>query len=136
MRKFYYHTQIKKEMLDDYGHVNNARYLELYEQARWNVFEQTSDGKMILEQNDIGIVILEVFIKFKNEITLKDDLIIESESENRGDRIFIINQKINNSNGQIHSTATFKAALFNLKTRKIVKADSIWLKALGVDENK
>ncbi len=120
-------------MLDDYGHVNNARYLELYEQARWNVFEQTSDGKMILEQNDIGIVILEVFIKFKNEITLKDDLIIESESENRGDRIFIINQKINNSNGQIHSTATFKAALFNLKTRKIVKADSIWLKALGVD---
>ena len=133
MRKFYYHTQIKKEMLDDYGHVNNARYLELYEQARWNVFEQTSDGKMILEQNDIGIVILEVFIKFKNEITLKDDLIIESESENRGDRIFIINQKINNSNGQIHSTATFKAALFNLKTRKIVKADSIWLKALGVD---
>ena len=33
---FIYHTQIKEKDLDTLGHVNNAKYLELFEEARWD----------------------------------------------------------------------------------------------------
>ena len=37
--------------LDGYGHVNNARYLEFLEQARWHYFQQLNMSEICAKFN-------------------------------------------------------------------------------------
>ena len=37
------HIKVRGYHLDLYSHVNNARYLEFLEEARWSFFEDKSD---------------------------------------------------------------------------------------------
>lgn len=43
-KKFEYKFIVDNKLTDEYGHVNNARYLELYENARWNILEISGLG--------------------------------------------------------------------------------------------
>ena len=40
MKVFNFHTQIKENHLDGFGHVNNAIYLQFFEEARWEMITQ------------------------------------------------------------------------------------------------
>ena len=41
---------IREEHLDTFGHVNNARYLEIFEQARWDFITDNGFGLDYIEQ--------------------------------------------------------------------------------------
>lgn len=130
-REFKYKFTVSEDLLDEYNHVNNARYLDLYEQARWAILEGSSFGRQYVKENGIGPVILEVTVKFRREIKLGEIITISTISKNEGNRILLFSQEMKNENDEICSTAIFKGALFDLKNRKIIKPDENWLKALG-----
>ena len=131
MKKFRYRFQVGKEHIDSYGHVNNARYLDLFEEARWAILDQSNLGREEVRLGGIGPVILEVNLIFRQEILEGEEIIIETDSENLGDRIFYFNQSMENSKGELCCKARFKSALFDLNTRKMIKAEGKWLKAFG-----
>ena len=41
---FVYETLIRESHLDTFGHVNNATYLQLYEEARWELITRNGYG--------------------------------------------------------------------------------------------
>jgi YbgC/YbaW family acyl-CoA thioester hydrolase len=129
--KFEYKFIVNKEMTDEYGHVNNARYLDLYEDARWNILEISGLGADMLKANRIGPVILEVNVRFRRELLPGDEITIITTSRRKNDLVFYFDQQMVNSKGEIASTAVFTAALFDLDTRKMKRADEHWLKAFG-----
>lgn len=131
MNKFIYQFKVRPEHIDDYGHVNNAKYLELFEEARWAILEEKKLGHSMVREHGIGPVILEVNVKFRFEITEGQEITIETRSENVGDRIFYFYQTMKDNSGKICSEAIFKSALFNLKERKMIKADQEWKEAFG-----
>ncbi len=122
---------VSADLLDSYGHVNNARYLELYENARWDILEKSGLGKKFLDESKIGLVILEVSVRFSREITEGQLITIETGSRRKGDRLFYFDQVMKNPAGEICSQAVFTTSLFNLNQRKMVRADRAWLSAFG-----
>lgn len=68
--------------LDGYNHVNNARYLEFLEEARWQYYDNLS--KEALQKADWAFVIVNVNIDYKYPATLGDFLRINAEIDRVG----------------------------------------------------
>jgi len=78
--------------LDSYGHVNNAVFLNYFEQARWELF-QDKGLLQHLTSSGLFLVVVEVNIRYQHEVKLGDEL--EISTTVRKDEPFIIfNQKM------------------------------------------
>jgi len=123
--------RVTKDDLDDYGHVNNARYLGLFEMARWEILEKSGMGRNMVRKTKKGPVILEVTVRFSREIGEGEEITIETTCRRKDNRIFYFDQVMKNKAGDLCSKATFTAALFDMDSRKMIRADEQWLKAFG-----
>jgi acyl-CoA thioester hydrolase len=132
-RIFSWHFEVTHDLLDGYGHVNNARYLELYERARWAILDEAGLGKDYMEISKTGPVILEVTVRFSRELVPGQKIEIRSQSTVYNNLVFHIEQEMLDDKGKVCSRALFKSSLFDLEKRKIVKADEQWIKAFGAD---
>jgi YbgC/YbaW family acyl-CoA thioester hydrolase len=130
-QQFEYIFTVTPDLLDGYNHVNNARYLDLYERARWDILEKSGLGRDSVHSNKIGPVIIEVNIRFSREILAGEQIKIVTRSRRKNDLVFYFDQQMINPKGEISSKAVFTSSLFDLEKRKIVKADEKWLKAMG-----
>lgn len=128
---FSYEFIVTEDLLDGYGHVNNAKYLKLYEDARWKILEQSGLGEEVVRKSHTGPVILEVTVRFSNELRAGQKIIIETNSRRKGSKLFYFDQLMRDDKGTVYSKAVFTAALFDLKNRKMIIPDEKWLKALG-----
>mgnify|MGYP002626401055 CR=1 FL=1 len=61
---------IKEKHLDTMGHMNNATYLQLFEEARWDLITANGFGLKEIQQKKQGPTILEINLRFKKEIRL------------------------------------------------------------------
>ena len=74
-----YKVIIREGHLDTFGHVNNARYLDLYEEARWDLITNNGYGLKRVQELKQGPVILDLNLTFKKEITNREEITIETE---------------------------------------------------------
>ena len=64
--------------LDVYQHVNNARYLEFLEEARWQWLEDVDAFHWLMDQK-LAFVVVNININYRRPAVLGDVLNIESE---------------------------------------------------------
>ena len=128
---FEYELTILEHHLDTFGHVNNATYAEIYEEARWDLITKNGYGLDEVQSSRIGPVILEMNIKFIKEIKLRTKIKILTQAVNPEKKISIIEQKMVLPNGDVASEAKFTFGLFNLDERKLVPPPEKWLKAVS-----
>ncbi len=64
--------------LDGYQHVNNARYLEFFEEARWAFFEE-SNALQTLQNKNIMFVVVNVNINYRYPASVGQTLVIKSK---------------------------------------------------------
>jgi acyl-CoA thioester hydrolase len=121
---------IKKEYLDSFGHVNNAFYLTLLEEARWDLINRNGYGLERIKATGLGPTILEIHLKFLREIVLNDHIIIQTELLSYEGKIAKIQQKMLRGE-EVCCIAEFTVALFDLKERKLVLPTPEWLQALS-----
>ncbi len=122
---------VTEDLLDDYGHVNNAQYLKLYEDARWAILNQNDLGAERVRELKVGPVILEVTIRFSHEIILGEEVFIDTTSRRKGSKLFYFDQVMHDNKGKKFSKATFTSALFDMENRKMIIPDEKWLSAFG-----
>lgn len=131
---FEYRLQTKESHLDSFGHMNNAVYVQLYEEARWEFMNMSGMGLEYIQNTQIGPVLLDMQIRFKRELKNREDILIKSQAkEVRSSRIIILEQQIINSDGKVASEAVFTIGLLDLKARKLVEASEEWLRAIGIN---
>ena len=130
---FEYPVVIKESHLDSYGHVNNAAYLALYEEARWEAVTNRGYGYKTIHQTGLGPIILEVNLKFLKEIKLREKIIITLEVVSYEGKICIFKQQMLRENREVASEATFTTSFFDLKNRKLILPNAGWLKAIGLN---
>lgn len=125
-----YLLTILEHHLDFLGHVNNAMYLQIFEEARWDLLTQM--GFSVAEINRYGIspVVLEAQIRFRREIHLRKKITIRTEFSQLEARIHTINQSMYDDE-QLMCDAQFVVGVFDLKTRKLVSPPAIWTDALA-----
>ncbi len=130
-REHVYSFTVKEEMTDGYGHVNNAYYLKLYEDARWAILEEKGLGEAEVRSKKTGPVILEVTVRFRKELIPGQLIKIITHSRMKGNKIIYLDQEMVDENGKICSNATFTSALFDLVERRMVNVDEKWADAFG-----
>lgn len=130
MTQYSYEVQIKEFHLDSFGHVNNAKYLQLYEEARWDFITRNGYGLDKVKELQKGPVILEINIQFRKELKNREYIRIETYLGELRRKVNRIEQRILKDNGEIASTATFTMGFFDLVERKLIEPDPLWLQAL------
>ncbi len=126
-----YELVIKEHHLDTFGHVNNAVYLQLFEEARWEYITTRGYGLKEVQKFQKGPVILEAHIKFFKELGLREKVQITFESPAVKSKIIQIKQKMIKSNGDISSELTVTIGFFDLIERKLITPTQDWLKVLN-----
>lgn len=131
-----YEMQILEHHLDTFGHVNNATYLELYEEARWDFITSNGLGLKEIMETKIGPVVLECNLTFKAELVNREKIKIVSQAraEMRNKFVMVLDQKILKDNGKVASTLTLSVGLMDLNARKLLPPTKEWMEALGVKE--
>src|SRR3984885_14489467 len=76
---FSYPIMIKETYLDTFGHVNNAMYLTLFEQARWDFITKNGYGLKKIQETGIGPTILQIKLTFLKELRLREKITIETQ---------------------------------------------------------
>lgn len=128
-----YQVTIKESHVDSYGHVNNATYLALYEEARWEVITPRGFGFKEIHKMKMGPVILEVNLKFKREIGLRENITITTKLLDYKGKVGQMLQQMVKEDGTVACEAMFTFGLFDMKERRLIEPTPEWKKALGMD---
>lgn len=128
---FSYPILIKESHLDTFSHVNNATYLALFEEARWDLMTKNAYGLTKIKETGLGPTILEINIKFLKELRLREKIIIKTQMSSYENKLGKLSQKIVRD-GIVCCEAEITFGLFCIQKRKLVLPTEEWLKALGM----
>jgi acyl-CoA thioester hydrolase len=126
-----YKLQILERHLDIFGHVNNAIYFVIFEEARWDWITRGGFGLSEVQKRGIGPVILEAHARFQRELTNPEKIVIRSRTLEYRGKLARMEQIMYRSDGKPACSAEFVFGLFDLKARKLIDPTPEWLKAIG-----
>ncbi len=105
---------------DFYGHLNHARYLELLEEARWSLLEDSLDLADWKEKN-LGIVVAALTIHYLRPVPVDTILEIHSTLGDLGAKTGVINQvMVNQVTGKRVADAAVTFAVVDTRTGRAV----------------
>lgn len=112
------HTmKVRPYQCDSYGHVNNARYLEFFEEARWQLISSNHLDDY-LKDNQLGMVVVSILVNYKRPAVPNDIIQISASLGQIGNTSFSIHQQINLDSGELVATADVKLVVINLTTNR------------------
>lgn len=104
--------------LDVYQHVNNARYLEFLEEARWDWLEKLEAFSWMTE-NQLAFVVVNININYRRPAVLGDVLAIHSSLEQLNGKSGVIAQTVTLApNGEIVADAKLTFVCIDLRTQR------------------
>lgn len=118
--------------LDTFGHVNNAKYLELFEEARWALITEGGFGLARIRELRQGPVILEAQVKFRREVKNRERVVIETSLEKYEGKIGSLLQRLLKEDGTLACEARFAIALWDIDARKLLPPTEEWRRAIGL----
>lgn len=110
--------------LDIYQHVNNARYLEFLEEARWQFFEDYPLTQQVHEQG-YAFVLVNININYRRPAFVNEALEIQTHVSRIGERSCVIEQKIVlKGSDTLVADAAITFCVLNQETHKAVVIES------------
>lgn len=90
-----YLTEIKVRgyHADFYGHVNNARYLEFFEEDRWAALESKIDLKKWAEKGLVFLVV-NINVNYRTAVPVGATLVVSTDVAEIGNRSVVLKQTI------------------------------------------
>lgn len=128
-----YEVLIRESHLDTFGHMNNAAYLVLFEEARWDYITRNGYGLKEVQRLQQGPVVLELSMKFRKEIGLREKITITMELVETKGKISRFRQQMLKEDGTVATELELVFGLFDLKARRLIDPTPAWKKAMGVE---
>jgi acyl-CoA thioester hydrolase len=129
-----YELLIREQHLDTFGHVNNAKYLEIFEEARWDLITRNGYGLAEVQRRKIGPTILEIKLRFLRELRNRQRITIRTWVESYAGKVGTLMQQILDEQGNLCCEMTMIIGLFDVTARKLIPPTPEWLKAMGITE--
>jgi acyl-CoA thioester hydrolase len=123
---------ISEAHLDSFGHVNNARYFELLEQARWDLITERGFGIEAIRGSRTGPTILAIDIRFLREIGARDVIVIRTEMLSYERKIGKLRQQMLKDD-TVACEAIFTIGLFDVEKRRLIEPTPAWAYAVGLE---
>ena len=136
-------TVITEKHLDFFGHVNNAVYVQLYEEARWDWIVKHGLGLEYIKTEKKGPVVLSLQVNFFKELKNRTSIWVTTEvKEIKKNLIILLEQKIlltqkceekgyENLKEEMSSLAKFEIGIMDLEKRRLIPPPENWLLAFG-----
>ena len=117
-----YNRKIFGYECDIYGHLNNANYLHLYEEARADALEQMDMSVGKLSEEGVHIYLSEINLTFKIGLPVGEKVIIDTRMIKATRATSIWKQEIFNSTGELCNTVIVRGVFIkNEKPFRISK---------------
>jgi thioesterase-3 len=112
------YIKVRGYHLDVYQHVNNARYLEFLEEARWEWLEGL-DAFHWMTQNNIAFIVVNININYRKPAVLGDKLRIDSQMLQLNGKSGVLSQQVLlEPEGTVVADATLTFVCIDLKTQR------------------
>ncbi len=109
--------------IDVYGHVNNARYLEFMEEARWVVLEEQIELKR-MQAKGIIFVVVNININYRKPSSLGDVLELYLDLKRVGKKSAVFCQEVRmKGTGVVVADAEVTFVFADAKTGRAVQID-------------
>lgn len=118
-----YEITVRGFHLDIYQHVNNARYLEFLEEARWQYFD---DANIMAElsQRDLAFVLANININYRQPALMNQRLLIETRFLSLGNKSCKVEQVIRlQSDNSVIADAQMTFVLIKASSGKAIAFD-------------
>lgn len=126
-----YSLKILESHLDTFKHVNNATYLTLFEQARWDWITSEGLGLEEVQRSQIGPVLLEIHLIFKKEVLLREQVVIETRFlEMKNSLVMLLEQKLLKADGSLAARLEASVGIMDMAKRKLIVPPEAWMKAM------
>jgi acyl-CoA thioester hydrolase len=125
---------ISEAHLDSFGHLNNARYHELFEQARWDFITGRGFGIDTMHRTRTGPVILEVTVRFLRELAPREQIVIRNELVSYERKVGKLRQQMLKADGELACDAIYTFGLWDLASRKLIEPSPAWAYAVGLTD--
>ena len=129
-RKSITEIKVRGYHLDIYQHVNNARYLEFLEEARWSHYDGL-EGIISLQKEKLGFVVVNINISYVNQATNGDTISIATQIKQVNEKTIIYEQIISiKGTEKVVVKADITAVIVDMKLGKATKLTPEILKHL------
>lgn len=113
------HITVRGYHIDFFQHVNNARYLEFLEEARWCYFDD-NELSALFAQAATGMAVVNININYRRAAVLNDVLTVTTRIAEIRERNALINQVITNQNGDHIADAQIVFVAIDARANKAV----------------
>ena len=107
---------------DAFGHVNNSRYLELFEEARWRYAEDIGLIEL-LKQKNLGFIIMDLHLRFRKPVFEGNQVTIKTSLDTLGSASGEVHQQIYVGQGSPAVKGTFHFILIDRDNGKSMPID-------------
>jgi thioesterase-3 len=109
--------------LDVFGHVNNARYLEFLEEARWSTIEERINLDSLFGKGYLFVVV-NINISYRRPALMNDALIVETALKNLKTHSGILSQVVRLKNSDsVVADADVTFVILDGKTQRPLKIE-------------
>lgn len=127
-----YNYTIQETDLDFLGHVNNATYIKIFEQARWHLIHEKGLSFKKINQLQQSPIVLSIDIKYLKELTARQIIEIKTEFLAHDNKIGQLKQSMTiQGTGIIACTALVGYGIFDMKLRKLIEPTGDWLELIN-----
>lgn len=127
-----YEVLVREHHVDSLGHMNNAMYLTVYEEARWELITAGGFGFKRVQEAKKAPVILDIHLKFLREIRLREKIVVTTELLSYSGKVGQMRQQMLKQDGVVASEALLSFGLFDLQLRKLIDPTEEWMNAIGL----
>lgn len=122
---------------DAFGHVNNSRYVELLEEARWRYAEDIGLIELLKERG-LGFIIIDMQLRFRHPVFESDTIRVETSLVTLGSASGDVKQWVYKSGEKpVCLKSVYHFILIDRETKKSVPIDGAIRELLiGVMESK
>jgi len=123
---FSYPVEIRYADLDPQGHVNNARFLTYFEQARVQYLIHLglfSQDQSFLE---IGIIVAEASVSYKAPVYFGTQAKIEVQVTRLGNKSLTMTYEMSDTTGKVYASGSSALVTFDYKTHQTIPLPQNW----------
>jgi acyl-CoA thioester hydrolase len=129
--RFYHPMEVRYADLDAQGHLNNAKYLTFFEQARVRYFEELGLLSKNLSFMEIGMIVADIHIKYRAPVTLGTAIKVGVRIEAIGNRSITVHQTIADGvTGKLYADGMVILVTYDYREHKTTPVSDEWRKII------
>jgi acyl-CoA thioester hydrolase len=113
------HATVRREWIDEYGHLNMAHYLTICDEANWAFWNWVNAPQQTVQERDgHEYVIVENHVIYRAELAEGAAFSIQTQLTDLDDKRYILFHAVLNADGGLAATNEVKCLGFNLRSRR------------------